>query len=71
MLYLSGFFPKDVEGKLESGQWAAVSGKSANDPSNLESMNFWSLTKTERQKRIDTYTKFMVVREPFERLVSG
>ena len=71
MLYLSGFFPKDVEAKVESGQWSSVSGKSANDPSNLESLNFWSLTKSERQKRIDTYTKFMVVREPFERLVSG
>ncbi|CAG5076804.1 Oidioi.mRNA.OKI2018_I69.PAR.g8551.t1.cds [Oikopleura dioica] len=34
-------------------------------------MNFWSLNKTERLRRLDSYTKFMVTRDPFERLLSA
>ena len=34
-------------------------------------MNFWHLNRTERLKRLATHTKFMVSREPFERLLSA
>ena len=71
LLYLSGFYSAEQALQLEQDKWAAVTGKTANDPANLEGLNFWSLSKAERQKRLQNYTKFMVVREPFERLVSG
>ena len=34
-------------------------------------MNFWALNKPDRLYRLENFTKFLVVREPFERLLSA
>ena len=34
-------------------------------------MDFWALNKTERLRRLQSFKKFLVVREPFERLLSA
>lgn len=71
LLYLNGDLDEEKSKAVESGNWYSISGSYANDPENLEGMNFWSLNKTERLKRLDTHTKFMVTRDPFERLLSA
>jgi len=37
----------------------------------MEHMDFWKLNKTERVRRLKNYKKFLVVRDPFERLLSA
>ena len=55
----------------ETGDMRKISGAKANDPKNLQHMNFWALNRADRLHRLQTYTKFLVVREPFERLLSA
>jgi len=71
LLYLSGKLKQSVAEEIEAGHWWKIPGSFANDPVNLEHMNFWSLNRTERLKRLKTHTKFMVTREPFERILSA
>ena len=58
--------------EAENGRlFKAINGAEANDIKNLQHMNFWNLNQTERVTRLKKYKKFMVVREPFERLLSA
>jgi len=61
----------DERNLAENGELNKISGAKATDKRNLEHMNFWNLTPNERRYRLENYTKFMVVREPFERLLSA
>ena len=71
-LYLSGALTPKKELEAENGRlWKAVNGAEANDIHNLQHMNFWNLNQTERVTRLNNYKKFIVVREPFERLLSA
>lgn len=71
LLYLSGKLKTSIKDEIEKGNWWKIPGGDANNPVNLEHMNFWSLNRTERLKRLETHTKFMVTREPFERILSA
>lgn len=53
----------------ENGNMKAISH--VHDPRRYQNMNFWTLNQTDRVHRLKTYTKFLVVREPFERLLSA
>ena len=57
LLYLSGKLKQSVAEEIEAGHWWKIPGSFANDPVNLEHMNFWSLNRTERLKRLETHTK--------------
>ena len=70
-LYLSGTLTAEQEREAENGKFPkAISGAEANDPHYLHHINFWNLNKTARVQRLNNYQKFLVVREPFERLLS-
>ena len=68
MLYLTGKWDEETVAGIQKGNWNMADSKKANDPAQLEHMNFWHLNKTERLKRLDNFTKFMVVRGIFIKL---
>ena len=65
MLYLTGKWDEETVVGIQKGNWNMADSKKANDPAQLEHMNFWHLNKTERLKRLENFTKFMVVRGIF------
>ena len=65
MLYLTGKWDEATVAGIQKGNWNMADSKTANDPAQLEHMNFWHLNKTERLKRLENFTKFMVVRGIF------
>ena len=65
MLYLTGKWDEATVADIQKGNWNMADSKKANDPAQLEHMNFWHLNKTERLKRLENFTKFMVVRGIF------
>ena len=67
MLYLTGKWDEETVVGIQKGNWNMADSKKANDPAQLEHMNFWHLNKTERLKRLDNFTKFMVVRGIFRK----
>ena len=68
MLYLTGKWDEETVAGIHKGNWNMADSKKANDPAQLEHMNFWHLNKTERLKRLENFTKFMVVRGIFIKL---
>ena len=62
----------EKEQEVENGRlWKAITGAEANDVHNFQHINFWNLNQTERVWRLNNFQKFLVVREPFERLLSA
>ena len=46
-----------IRNDSEGGLGKAINGAFANDPKNLEKMNFFGLNSTERVKRLNEYKK--------------
>ena len=46
-----------IRNDSEGGLGKAITGAFANDPKNLEKMNFFALNSTERVKRLNEYKK--------------
>ena len=67
MLYLTDKWDEDTVKGIKQGKWNMADSSKANDPAQLEHMNFWRLNKTERLKRLKNFTKFMVVRGIFRK----
>ena len=49
-----------IRNDSEGGLGKAINGAFANDPKNLEKMNFFGLNSTERVKRLNEYKKVML-----------
>ena len=67
MLYLTDKWDSETVAGIQKGNWNMADSKKANDPAQLEHMNFWHLNKTERLRRLENFTKFMVVRGIFRK----
>ena len=68
MLYLTDKWDSETVAGIQKGNWNMADSKKANDPAQLEHMNFWHLNKTERLRRLENFTKFMVVRGIFRKI---
>ena len=68
MLYLTNKWDSETIAGIQKGNWNMADSKKANDPAQLEHMNFWHLNKTERLRRLENFTKFMVVRGIFRKI---
>ena len=68
MLYLTNKWDSETVAGIQKGNWNMADSKKANDPAQLEHMNFWHLNKTERLRRLENFTKFMVVRGIFRKI---